>query len=115
MFKVLMTFVAAALVIYLSYIFSKYVGKNMNKSTNSRYMRLIDQVTVGQDRYMAIMQVGDKYLLVGITAGQINVLTELEADNLLPLSPESDNETGVRTPDFKELMEKFGNFRKKGR
>lgn len=114
MFRVIITFAAAALIIYLSYLSSKYIGKNMNKSSSSRYMRLIDQITVGQDRHIAIMQVGDKYLLVGITAGQINVLSEMQDEDLLPLSPESQG-TGVKSPDFKEMMEKLGNIRKKGR
>lgn len=114
MWSVIVTFCAAALVIYLSYLFSRYVGKTMNRSSSSRYMRLIDQITIGQDRNIAIMQVGDKYLLVGITAGQINVLREMQDDELIQLSPD-DDETKLKTPDFKELMEKFGNFKKKGR
>lgn len=114
MFKVFITFVAAVLIIYLSYICSKYIGKGMNRSNSSRYMRLIDQIMVGQDRHIAIVQAGTKYLMVGITAGQINVLSEVQADELLPLSPEV-NETGVKTPDFREMMEKLGNLGKKGR
>lgn len=114
MFRVIMTLVVAVLIIYLSYICSKYLGKSMNRSNSSRYMRLIDQITVGQDRHIAIMQVGGKYLLVGITAGQINVLSELQTDELLPLSPES-GEMGEKTPDFREMLEKLGDLRKGGR
>lgn len=114
MFKVFITFAAAVFIIYLSYVCSKYIGKGMNKSSSSRYMRLIDQIMIGQDRYIAIVQTGTKYLMVGITAGQINVLSEVQPDELLPLSPETD-ETGVKTQDFRELMEKLGNLRKKGR
>lgn len=114
MFRVVITFVAAVLIIYLSYVCSKYVGKNMNQSTASRYMSLKDQITVGQDRHIAIVQVGTKYLMVGITAGQINVLSELQEDELVPLSVPED-EAGAGKPDFKEIMEKFGNLRNKGR
>ena len=114
MLSVIITFIVAVLIIYLSYLFSRYVGKTMNKSSSSRYMRLIDQITVGQDRSIAIMQAGDKYLLVGITAGQINVLREMQEDELIQLSPDEE-QARIKTPDFKELMEKFENFKKKGR
>lgn len=115
MWRVIVTFAVAALIIYLSYICSKYIGKNMNKSSSSRYMRLIDQITLGQDRHIAVVQVSGRYMLVGITAGQINVLTELQDDELFPLSPEPvDSE--MKVPDFKAMMEKLGNLtNKKGR
>lgn len=114
MWRVIVTFIAAAVIIYLSYVCSKYIGKGMSRGSSSRYMRLVDQITLGQDRHMAIIQVGERYMLLGITAGQINVLTELKEDELFPLSPESGN-SEERLPDFKALMEKFGNFNKKGR
>lgn len=113
MFRVIMTLLAAGIVIYLSYLFSKYVSRGMNRSSASRYMRLVDQITVGQDRHIAIMQVGVKYLLVGITAGQITVLSDLEEEDLLLLSP-GDGNGGVKTPDFQEWMKRFRGITKKG-
>lgn len=113
MIRVIMTFLAAGIVIYLSYLFSKYVSKGMGRSSASRYMRLVDQITVGQDRHIAIMQVGEKYLLVGITAGQITALTELKEEELLLISTE-DGDGGVNPPDFREWMNKFRGITKKG-
>ena len=78
MLRVIGTFIAAALIIYASYLASKYIGKGLGRGTGSRYMRLIDQITLGQDRHMAIVQIGGKYLLVGVTSGQINVLSEVQ-------------------------------------
>lgn len=114
MWSVIVTFVAAAAIIYLSYLASRYIGRNVGKSASSRYMRLIDQITVGQDRHIAIVQVGGKYMLVGITSGQINVLTEVGDEDLFPLSPDSDDSSGSR-PDFKALMGKLGDMAKRGR
>ena len=114
MWNVIVTFAAAALVIYLSYIASRYIGKGLGKSTSSRYMRLMDQISVGQDRYIGIVQVSGKYLLVGITGGQIRLLSELTEDELYPLEPEAAG-VDVKTPDFRALMEKFGDMGKKRR
>ena len=58
MLRVIGTFIAAALIIYASYLASKYIGKGLGRGTGSRYMRLIDQITLGQDRHMAIVQIG---------------------------------------------------------
>lgn len=106
MWRVILTFAAAILIIYLSYLVSKYLGKGMNRGQSSRYMRLIDQLTVGQDRHLAVVQVGDSYLLIGITAGQIRVLKELGNEDLLTIGPDRDGNTR-KTPEFQELMDKF--------
>ena len=113
MWRVIVTFIVVILIIYGSYIASKYIGKGLSKSSSSRYMRLIDQITLGQDRHIAIIQVSGKYLLVGITAGQIRVLSELEEDELFPLT--SDAAGGeAKSLDFKSVMEKLSDMGKRG-
>lgn len=114
MWNIVTTFIAAALVIYISYYCSKRIGQRMNRSSSSTYMRLVDQILVGQDRYIAIVQAGEKYLLLGITAGQINLLTEVEEGELSELS-QDETDTGTPKPDFRALLEKFSNRDKKGR
>ena len=54
MWRVIATFVAVIVIIYLSYLASKYIGKGLGRSGSSRYMRLIDQITLGQDRVFEI-------------------------------------------------------------
>ncbi len=114
MLRVIGTFIAVALIIYGSYMASKYIGKGMTRGSSSLYMRLLDQITLGQDRHIAIVQISGKYLLLGVTAGQINVLSELQDEELFPLAPE-DTGDGTRPPDFKAIMEKLGDFGKKRR
>lgn len=114
MWNVIATFFVVLLIIYGSYLVSKYIGKGLSKSSSSRYMRLIDQITMGQDRHIAIIQVSGRYLLVGITAGQIHVLSELQDEELFPLAPDED-EGGTNALDFKTMMEKLGDLGKKRR
>ncbi len=114
MARVVFTFIAVVLILYLSYLFSRYLSKGMSKSSSSKYMRLIDQITMGQDRHIAVVQIGTKYLLVGITAGQVNILTEIEDEELIPLSPDSPD-SDTKTLDFRSVMGKLSDMTKKGR
>ena len=114
MWRVIATFFVVVLIIYGSYLASKYIGKGLSKSSSSMYMRLIDQITMGQDRHIAIIQVSNKFFLVGITAGQISVLSELQDEELLPLAPDAD-EGGANALDFKAMMDKFSDLGKKRR
>ncbi len=113
MWRVIATFVAVIVIIYLSYLASKYRGKGLGRSGSSRYMRLIDQVTLGQDRHVAIMQVGGKYLLVGVTSGQISLLSEVSDEDLFPLEPDEEEGDG-KIPDFKTMIGKLGDITKRG-
>nr|WP_317378094.1 flagellar biosynthetic protein FliO [uncultured Faecalimonas sp.] len=112
MWSVIFTFAAAVAVIYLSYLCSKYVGKTMNRSSSSTYMKLVDQIVLGQDRHIAVVEVGEKYLLVGITAGQINILTTLTKEELIPLADGQEEGKTPATPEFRKLLEKLNHTKK---
>ncbi len=113
MVRIIVTFFVAAIIIYLSYLCSKYIGKGSNINRKSRYMRLIDQIPVGQDRHLAIVQIGVKYLLVGIASGQVNVLSELQEEDLIQIST---NEKGTsELSNFKDAFEKWKTIRKRGK
>lgn len=113
MWRIIATFVVVVVIIYLSYLASKYIGRGMGRIGSSRYMRLIDQIALGQDRHVAIMQVGGKYLLVGVTSGQISLLSEVQDEELFPLEPD-EAEARAKIPDFKSMMEKLGDIGKRG-
>lgn len=98
------TFLLAAFIIYLSYICSKYLGKGLAKSSRSRYMRLVDQLIVGQNRTLAIVQVGEQYLLLGIAQEQIQTLAEFTEEDLIPIA-DMDSEPVM---DFSQILSKLG-------
>ena len=52
------TFLMAAVIIFLSYVCSKYMGKGLVRASSSRYMRMLDQMIVGQNRTLAVVQAG---------------------------------------------------------
>lgn len=114
MWSMFATVVVVAFIIYLSYLASKYLGRGMAKSSSSRYMRLIDQIPLGQERYIAVVQVSGKYLLVGITAGQVNILSELGEEELFPLAPEDGDGDG-KVPDFRGMLDKFNELGRRRR
>ena len=114
MWSIISTFVVVAVIIYLSYLTSKVLGKGLNKSTNSEYMSLVDQITLGQDRHIAIIHVCNKYLLIGVTSGQIRLLAEIAEDELEPLeaSPQGGEN---RMLDFRSVLGKISGQEQKRR
>ena len=97
------TFLMAAVIIYLSYLCSKYMGKGMVRTSRSRYMRMLDQMIVGQNRTLAVVQAGDRYLLLGVGPERIDMLLELSEEELIPIG----GEDGEQTVDFGRLLSKI--------
>lgn len=105
------TLCLVVLILYLSYVAAKFVGKSAVRGGHSRYMRMIDQMPVGQGRALSVVQIGDRYFLIGIAEKQITTLAELEEEGLVPLEIEEPmNSMGV--PDFKDLMRRLDEARK---
>ncbi len=113
MLRVIITFLVAAGIIYLSYLASKYIGKGVNMNQRSRYMRVIDQIVVGQDRSIAIVQIGIKYVLVGIASGQVNILSEIQDEDLVQIN--APDKTMSELSNFKDTLEKWKTIGKRGK
>lgn len=105
------TLCIVALIIYFSYVAAKLVAKGSFKSGRSQYMRIVDQMSVGQNRVVSVIQVGDRYFLLGIAEKEIDMLAELEEEGLIPLLTE-EPDAQAPMPDFKDLMNKLGGARK---
>ena len=82
------TLFTVAAILYLSYIVSKRVGKGMAAVHNSRHMKIIDRMFVGQDRSLLIVHIGGRYCLVGVSAAGIQFLSELEESDITELTPD---------------------------
>ncbi len=108
MFEVILNgaFVLLMMVLVLigAYLFSKHIGKFSGGYTRKmRYIQVLDQVPVGQDKFIAVIKAGDDHLLVGITNGQISVLKELDEEQMQTAGAPVENPI----PDFRSILEKM--------
>lgn len=55
----------------------------------SKYMNVVDRLMLGQNNFITIVEINDKYYLVGISEKDISILKEL--DDFHPLSDDSES------------------------
>ncbi len=89
MIELILAILAMAGVIYLSYLFSKYLASSTSKINNAKYMKVVDRLPIGQDRSVIILQIGDKHYLIGNASQSIEILAELSEEQLVELPNES--------------------------
>ena len=71
-----------------AYYASKLMGKqySMQAATSSN-IRVVDRLMLGRDRYLLIVEVGDKTLLLGVSPERIETLAELDPTLFSDISP----------------------------
>jgi len=75
-------FMAVLLVIFLAYWVTKIIAVKYVKISSGRYMRVLDRVSLGQDRYLALVSVNGRVYVLGITGKSISKLCEFNQEEL---------------------------------
>lgn len=110
-FTAFVTLLFIILILYLAFVCTKYIGRGVNLRNKSRYMKVVDQLVLAQDRQVTIVKIGTVHYLVGVSSSQINLLAKVPEEELIPLP--LDSEAAGNVPDFKEILDKLGNKRKR--
>ncbi len=66
-------------------------------------MNIVDRIMLGQNKYLAIVEISNKYYLMSVTDNNINIIKDLEEFKLNPLE---------NTGETKEFNKIFTNFLK---
>jgi flagellar protein FliO/FliZ len=80
MLSVVSVILVCAIIIVIAWLFSRLLGKTWSRAQKGRYLDIIDQAPLGQDRALLIVRIQDKYYLVGSTPQNIQLIAELGDD-----------------------------------
>ncbi|MGN1482102.1 flagellar biosynthetic protein FliO [Porcipelethomonas sp.] len=109
--SVLGALIGFAVILYLAYMATKLLGKRLSfKSGSNKNIKILESVSLGQNKALMIVEAADKTMLIGITSGEISLISELDGEKL---KTESENapETMEFSKAFKTVLE--NNFGKK--
>ena len=74
--------VLVAIVGGLAYYTTRLVGSARYGRGGRRNLEIIESMGVGPQSFIHVIRVGGQYVLIGVTRGQINLITQIEADTL---------------------------------
>jgi len=69
-------------VIVAAYVATKYLA-GKGQRVQSRHIRVLDRMMLARDKHIALIEVGDKNLLIGVTNQTISVLGDIDPDALI--------------------------------
>lgn len=92
------TLIVIAAILALCYFTTRRLGSV--RTGGGRYIRLLDRVAIGQDKAVALIQAGEKYLLLGIANAQITVLAQMDESQIAQMDLKKEEPV-----DFKSILE----------
>lgn len=95
-------------ILVLSYWCSRYLGKRWGGRTSGNYLKIIDRIQVGADRYLLLVKLQEHTYLIGVSDKGVQLLTEPEGTFEIP-----EEEKG--TIGFQEILKNCGAFSKGGK
>ncbi len=108
--NLLIALLGMALVIYLAYFATKKMGKRFSiKVVGNKNIKIIESISIGQNKMLMIVETAGKTLLMGVTQNEITLISELDGD--LIEKQENDSQSGGMefSKAFKTVLEqKFG-------
>jgi len=74
--------IAVGSVMFLAYVMTKFIGKRSNSMMKSKYMKIIDTMSLGFDRSIYLIQVGEQYVLMHMSVKGMEFICNLDSDSM---------------------------------
>jgi len=65
-------------VLFLTYFSTKWLSIKASSITKSKHMNIVDKIMLGQNKYLAIVEISNKYYLISVTDNNINIIKDLD-------------------------------------
>lgn len=76
-FSIIISLIGIIFVLFLTYYCTKWLSEKANSIQKSKYINIIDKAVLGQNKYLAIAEISNKYYLLSVSDQGINILKEL--------------------------------------
>ena len=73
-----MSLLGIIFVLFLTYYGTKWLSVKVTNISQSKYINVLDKIVLGQNKYLAIVEISNKYYLLSVTDNNINILKELD-------------------------------------
>lgn len=108
--NLLLALLGFGLVIVLAYYATKKLGKRFSiKCSGNKNIKILESVSIGQNKMIMIVETAGKTMLVGVTPNEITLISELDG-NLIDKEENDPQSGGMEfSKAFKTVLEqKFG-------
>lgn len=101
-FKLCMLLIAFILILVASYYVTRWYAQSSFVHRQNHNMEIVDTLSMGPNRQICIVRIGQKYIAVSVCKDHIRFLTEVSGDEI-EFEPKTETETRSFQEIFKEM------------
>jgi len=101
--KLVMLLIIFGCLLFLAYVTTKFIGQKAANSMKSKHMKVLESISLGLDKHLYLVQVGDKNLLIGTYGKNMQYLCNVE------IQPEGDVDSAEKQWNSGNVFEKYLN------
>lgn len=91
-------------VLAVTYVTTRWIGKYQQGMMQNKNIQVIETFRVSSNKFIQIIQVGKKYLVISVCKDVVNILTELAEEELV-WKPSQEEDRGVKVNEnFQEIL-----------
>lgn len=99
-------------VLAMTVITTRFIGGYQKLKMSNKNMQLIETLRLSNTKYVALMKVGNKYVVIGVGKDEINRIIELDENDIPDVQLEDEGKPDRMTEGFQNILERLKN--KKG-
>ena len=99
-------------VLAMTVIMTRFIGGYQKLKMSNKNMQLIETLRLSNTKYVALMKVGNKYVVIGVGKDEINRIIELDENDIPDVQLEDEGKPDRMTEGFQNILERLKN--KKG-
>lgn len=110
--QLIVVLVIFAFVLVMTVFTTRFIGGYQKLKMSNKNMQLIETLRLSNTKYLALMKVSDKYVVIGVGKDEINKIIELDESEVPDIQPVEEGKPDRLVEGFQDILEKFKN--KKG-
>lgn len=107
--QLLTVFLVFLLVVALTYFTTRFVGSFQKSNSFNRNFEAVETMKITNGKYLQLVRVGEKYIVIGISKDNVNMICEVQEDDL-----DLTSSRPQATEAFRAVMDKARERIKKG-
>lgn len=108
--RLLTTLLIFAFVLFITFWTSKFIAGYQKQKMTTGNMEVVETVRIAPNKYLQIVRAGEQYYMIALGKDTVNLIAQLDPEEL---QLKSDAQMSMQYADFKTILEKAKNSRKK--
>jgi flagellar protein FliO/FliZ len=102
-YKAIALLIGFGSILFVAYLTTKALGAKFISYSRGKYIKVVDRIMLGKDKWIHLVKIGNVYYLVGSTNQNIELLGQIDKQEIVPLSSEIEKGT------FQNTLERYIN------